>query len=354
MVTATLLVLAWTTMSGAASPDPIAGKGQLRGSVSGPDEEPLIGVSIVLVPTQNNHVLYATSTDEGGKYGFNGLLTDVYQVYAEGQGFASVVKKRISVKPPFRAIIDFEMQPIGPGEATVMPGSDADPGAVEPGTVGQVEGVFVDGKGEPVLEGSVVFRRLDDADDVFYAQTDEQGHFSQSNLPAGVYDITTKSPGLIPLHLFANALTPTDVFHLRLVAPTYPLSFRGWIADLLPTEIPVPPPLPHEIDYDALMKAVKNLPPEDPPGTDDGTDGDPADDPNGESEEAEGEGDPDAPSEPGDAGGGEGEEGEGEADPPEAPAEPSGGGDGGVEPGEGEGEEGDESEGDDPDDEEPA
>ena len=63
------------------------------------------------------------------------------------------------------------------------------------------------------------------------------------------------SPGLIPLHLVARTLPPAERFHLRLVAPPYPLTFRGWLDDLLPTEVPVPPPMLRQIDWDSLPAA---------------------------------------------------------------------------------------------------
>jgi hypothetical protein len=247
--------------------DPARGRGQIRGEVTDRTGEPLIGISIVLAPQGNPHVLYATSTDDHGRYALNHLLSDTYEVRADGQGFEPLVKGPVQVRPPFRAIIDLEMEPRESPAATLDPQDATD-------TVKALEGRFVDAAGEPVLEGSVVFQRSGRPEEVFYGRTDRDGWFRIEDLPADSYDIVSRSPGLIPLHLVARALPPADRFHLRLVAPPYPLSFRGWLDDLLPMEIPVPPPLRRQVDWESLPAAggpATDEPPaettgEDPPG----------------------------------------------------------------------------------------
>ena len=240
-----LLLAAAVTPAAAAEPpgaDPTWGRGQIRGAVVGTDGNALIGISIVLLPRSNPHVAYATSTDDRGRYGFDNLLTDRYQVRTEGQGFIPLLKEPVQVQPPFRAIVDLEMEA---GQETAQ----QDEGGDLTGMVRRVEGRFVDGEGQPVLEGSVVFRRLGHPEDIFYGRTDPDGYFVVNDLPAGIYDIATRSPGLIPLHLVRHPLPAMESFHLRLVAPPYPLSFRGWLDDLLPAEVPLPPPFPREVEW---------------------------------------------------------------------------------------------------------
>lgn len=244
-ILATLLLAAAAPPIGfAESPgtDPSWGRGEIRGEVMGTDGDALIGISIVLLPRGNPHVAYATSTDDRGRYGFNNLLADRYQVRVEGQGFVPLLKEPVQVQPPFRAVIDLEME-AGSGAAR-----QDDAGELT-GTVRRVEGRFLDGEGEPVLEASVVFRRLGHPEDIFYGRTDPDGFFVVNDLPAGIYDIATRSPGLIPLHLVRHPLRAMESFHLRLVAPPYPLSFRGWLDDLLPAEVPLPPPFPREVEW---------------------------------------------------------------------------------------------------------
>ena len=239
-----LLAAAATQAAAAEAPeaDPTWGRGQIRGEVVGSDGNALIGIAIVLLPRSNPHVAYATSTDDHGRYGFDSLLADRYQLRTEGQGFLPLLKEPVQVQPPFRAIIDLEMEA---GQETAK----QDEGPDLTGLVRRVEGRFVDGEGQPVLEGSVVFQRLGHSEDIFYGRTDPDGYFVVNDLPAGIYDIATRSPGLIPLHLMRHPLPAMESFHLRLVAPPYPLSFRGWLDDLLPAEVPLPPPFPHEVEW---------------------------------------------------------------------------------------------------------
>jgi len=242
--TVALLLLAAATPALSAEPagaDATWGHGQIRGAVVGTDNNALIGISIVLLPRGNPHVAYATSTDDHGRFSFDHLLSDRYQVRAEGQGFVALLKEPVQVQPPFRAIIALEMEA---GQQT----APQDDGEELTGTVRRIEGRFVDGEGRPVLEGAVVFRRLDHPEDIFYGRTDKDGFFEVHNLPAGIYDITARSPGLLPLHLVHHPLPATENFSIRLVAPPYPLSFRGWLDDLLPMEVPLPPPFPHTVD----------------------------------------------------------------------------------------------------------
>ena len=234
-------------LAGAAGTAAVAqmprGRGQIRGEVSGPEGDPLIGISIVLAPTSRADVVYATSTDDKGRYALNGLVADRYRIRADGQGFVTEMKEGVRVQPPFRAIIDFEMAPAPPGLAAEEPAT-----AEETGWMESIRGLFVNAEGEPVLEGSVVLQRRGSAGDIFYARTDPDGRFSFSHLPAGQYDVTTRSPGLIPLHLVNRTLPAGDVLHVRLIAPRYPLSFKGWLDDLLPPESAVPPPSPRLVE----------------------------------------------------------------------------------------------------------
>jgi hypothetical protein len=135
---------------------------------------------------------------------------------------------------------------------------------VAPGRIETLDGRFLSAAGEPVIEGSVTLRMVGDATTVFYARTGKDGSFTVKDLPAGVYDIATRAPGLIPLHLIARALRPMPVLYLRLTAPTFPLSFRGWVDDLLPLEVPVPPPHPHPAE---ILPAAPAMPTSTSPAT---------------------------------------------------------------------------------------
>ena len=113
-----LLLAASASPGGSAEPagaDPTWGHGQIRGTVVGTDDNVLIGISIVMLPRGNPHVAYATSTDDRGRYGFDNLLADRYQVRAEGQGFVPLFKEPVQVQPPFRAIVDIERHVV-PGD----------------------------------------------------------------------------------------------------------------------------------------------------------------------------------------------------------------------------------------------
>jgi hypothetical protein len=175
----------------------------------------------------------------------------------------SVIKSGVRVKPPFRAIIDIQMDPVeDASEASLHAAIAGGPGRGDDGSstegngrLVRLTGRFVDADQQPVLEGAITLRRIGHAQDVFYAQTDESGRFTISDLPGGVYDITTRSPGLIPLHLREQALPPQVSMHLELLAPDYPLEFRGYLDELLPEEVPMPPPTPHEVDLFASSPA---------------------------------------------------------------------------------------------------
>jgi carboxypeptidase family protein len=220
--------------------DPTVGHGQIRGAVVGLGGAPLTGVSIVLAPAGHPEILYATSSDESGKYAFDRLVADQYSIRADGQGLPTVMKVAVAVRPPFRPVLDLNMART---EEAPAPGTSS-AAEVEPGRVEMLDGRFLSGGGEPVIEGAVTLRKVGDATTVFYARTGKDGSFTLKDLPAGIYDIATRAPGLIPLHLIARPLRPMPVLYLRLSAPTFPLSFRGWVDDLLPLEVPLPPPHP--------------------------------------------------------------------------------------------------------------
>ena len=235
---ASAALVALALPAGAAIEMP-SGRGQIRGEVKGADGEVLTGISVVLSPISRPDVLYATSTDSTGRYALNGLVPDTYLIRADGQGYETVSKNGVRVNPPFRAITDFSMTP----EAGPTGDGGADPGDAA-GLIGAIEGVFLDAEIGPVMEGSVTLQRVGRPEEVYYAQTDSGGRFRITDVPAGRYNIKTRSPGLIPLHLVGRELQPVETLFLQLVAPDYPLSFKGWLEDLLPEEVPVPPPAP--------------------------------------------------------------------------------------------------------------
>ena len=129
------------------------------------------------------------------------------------------------------------------------PAADDDGAA---GRIGSIVGMFHNAEGEAVLEGSIALRRVGHPEDVFYARTDPEGRFELGEIPAGRYNIRTRSPGLIPLHLVGRELPAVETLHLRLVAPDYPLAFKGWLDDLLPDEVPMPPPAPRPVALGAF------------------------------------------------------------------------------------------------------
>jgi hypothetical protein len=281
------LAAALVATAAAAQAPPVTGRGQIRGEVTGADGRPLVGISIVLSPVGRPDVVYVTSTDEKGLFALDGLVPETYQVQASGQGVRPVVKDGIRVKPPFRAVTALSMEPVGDGAEAAMaaavaaaPGDEpggpetsgpvfgpaALAGATQPlsagdggatnmplamsfvseGRIDRVRGTFVDAEGKPVTEGSITLRRLGVEKDVFYCRTDAGGRFELRDIPAGLYDITTRSPGLIPLHLRQRSLPAQEALFLSLVAPDYPLAFRGYLDDLLPEEVPRPPPAPRQ------------------------------------------------------------------------------------------------------------
>ena len=289
---------------------PTSGKGQIRGEVTDASGAPLVGVSIILSPAGRPDIVYATSTDEDGRYAFNGLVPETYQVQAHGQGVMPVIKTGVRVKPPFRAITDMSMAPAESVEGALAAASGAaaedDPATSGPvfggagslarstqslsagggargpqvplsmpflleeeGRITLLTGIFLDAEGVPVMEGSITLRRIGHPEDTFYARTDDNGHFRIEDIPSGVYDITTRSPGLIPLHMRQHPLPAQAALHLQLAAPDYPLTFQGFIDDLLPEEIPMPPPMPREVDLLAGGPAMDAPLPEE--GEGDGT-----------------------------------------------------------------------------------
>jgi hypothetical protein len=170
-----------------------------------------------------------------------------------------MITNGVRVRPPFRAITDFEME-IDPEPAAADAAAPDDGGLT--GRIGSIVGMFRNAEDEAVLEGSIALRRVGHPEDVFYARTDPDGRFELGEIPAGHYNIRTRSPGLIPLHLVGRALPAVETLYLRLVAPDYPLAFKGWLDDLLPDEVPMPPPAPRTVDLGAFPQIGE--PSEDP------------------------------------------------------------------------------------------
>jgi len=234
---ATLLALALAFGASAAAADE-AKRSRLQGAARLGRGHPVIGATVTVTPEDGAPRIYLTSTDRRGAFRLDDLLQGDYRVEIRREGLQPVVKERVAVKFPFRAVVEVPMTP-GPAAAAEPASSPSRPPAADlRDGVGSLAATVVDLDGNPVTEVDVRLAPAGGGADPRLLRTDENGKIETAGLPAGRWSLEARALGYLPLRAEFVLNGPLE---LRLVVVPQPGDYEPSPLDLVPPEAPIPP-----------------------------------------------------------------------------------------------------------------
>jgi len=207
---------------------------RLQGTVSIDRRTEVLGATVLVHLEGDESKLYLTSTGEDGVFRVDGLPDGQYAVDINRPGFAPLSKNAVTMRYPFRAVVEVKMTPVDPA-STMLSGYPGD----DSGTVHtvSVHGKVVSRREGPVDEVDLRFIRPGGGRDPRAWRTDVDGNF-RIDAEAGVWRLEVVGVGYLPVWTWIDFQEDTEL-SVQLVPQ--PPDYRPTLFELLPAEVPVPP-----------------------------------------------------------------------------------------------------------------
>ncbi len=143
-----------------------------------------------------------------------------------------MIKDRIAVRFPFRAVVEIAMSPGS--------GGTAPPDEALPASAGSVvlSGEIREREGGPMPEVRLRLVRVDGSLDPRSLRTGPDGRFEFADLPAGVWRLDIQGVGFLPMRQPLNLGRDTEA---SITMVRQPAQYEPSPLELMPPEQPVPP-----------------------------------------------------------------------------------------------------------------
>lgn len=233
----TMLLIALTI--GATVADEVK-RTRLQGAARLGRNGPVIGATVTAIPEDGTPQVYLTSTDRRGAFRIGAMPEGDYHVEIRREGLTPVVKDNVTLKFPFRAVVEVQMTPdanAATGTASVATSTAPVVGTSD--NPGSLTATVVDLDGNPVTEVDVRLAPVGGGTDPRLLRTDEYGEIEANDLPAGRWAIAAHALGYLPLRTEFEMAGPVE---MKLVVVPQPGDYQPSPLDLLPPEEPIPPP----------------------------------------------------------------------------------------------------------------
>jgi hypothetical protein len=207
---------------------------RLQGAATFERNRPVVGATVAVRPESRAGEVRLTTTDAKGNFRIDGLADGQYTVEFHREDLETVKKPGVSLRAPFRAIVEVKMRP----RATPRSAPSA-PRAEGVSAEARIEGKVLGPEGTPASDVRVRAVRSDAAVDPRETRTGADGTFALEGLIPGEWRLESLGLGYLPVRLDLQVAGPTRLeLHLVRQAATHlPLPL-----DLLPHEEPIPPP----------------------------------------------------------------------------------------------------------------
>jgi hypothetical protein len=212
-------------------------KGNIEGRASLGHRQRVVGATVFVVAADEEAPdVYLTATDEDGEFRVEGLRNDDYRVLIRRDGLGSVYKERVTVRYPFRAVVEVLMKP--GEESAVWTELVSEVEAAEGRTV-RLDGEVRHRQDLHVI-GDVELRlvRTDSAEDPRSLRSGPTGRFAFEDLTVGSWRLEVRGAGFLPLRA-TLPLRRDNRLNVRLVEQ--PVDYKPSPWELMPTEEPIPP-----------------------------------------------------------------------------------------------------------------
>jgi len=196
---------------------------------------PVVGATVLVHREDDPSNLFLTSTDAEGIFRVAGLPDGFYSVRIEREGHGAQVKEEVSVKFPFRAVVEFDLDPLSPGAGDVSRLIPQD--ASESGSL-VVQGRVVEVNADPVGELRLRFIRQDGTEDPRTVRSLADGTFEFNGLSSGVWRVEVTGVGFLTQRMAISLRGETS---LTVLVVRQPPDYDPTPWDLMPSEQPIPP-----------------------------------------------------------------------------------------------------------------
>ena len=219
--------------------------GQINGTVLDAARKGAVGLSVAAIPAAAP-VIYGTSTDPTGRYGFRRMEMDSYTVVVSHiRGAAR--KTGIRVRPLFRSIVDFTTPPDAPQDplppATPAAPQTPEAEAAAPSSV-TIDCQLLDPDRVPVPDAWVILIPMGGEGALRRCRTDPEGACALVDVTEGAYRISARAPGFMSWLIGPMPVKGTGKLTLALTLVPFPMGFAGSLEDLLVPADPIPPKSP--------------------------------------------------------------------------------------------------------------
>jgi len=194
---------------------------------------PVIGATTLIQSQDRSADLYLTSSDAKGVFRIDGLPDGLYRVRAERDGLVPRLMDDISVKFPFRAVVELEMIPVSKDSA-----EDSSQTAAASETLISIIGQIIEQDIGPIGEIHIRFVKQGGGDDPRILRSSSDGSFTLAAITAGRWHLEINGVGLLPQRINLNL--QEDV-NLTVIMVRQPPGYEQTPLDLMPPEQPIPP-----------------------------------------------------------------------------------------------------------------
>jgi hypothetical protein len=210
-------------------------RSRLQGTAYLDRNEDVIGATVVVHEMEDRSTIYLTSTDENGRFRVEGLPDGHYKVRVHRHGVETIVKDNVSVRFPFRAVVELDMEQIERGP--ILPTGVAHDGDTPSGNA-TLHGMTRTPGGNPMGEVKLRIVKTEGRADPLMATTAEDGTFRIDGIEAGEWRVTIVGVGMLPIRTWVYLVGDHEL-DIKLVLQ--PAAYDPSPLELMPIEDPIPP-----------------------------------------------------------------------------------------------------------------
>lgn len=197
----------------------------------------VIGASVTVRPVVDDGRYWITATDGKGVFRIDDLPDGSYVVQITRHGMLPIVKDDVTVRFPFRAVVELPMQPLQASAAAVRPASGSAGGRAAEATL-SVVGLVRDPDRAPLNEARLRFVRGEGGVDPRTVESESDGTFRITDLPGGTWALELTAVGMLAIRTELRLGSDTTVEATMMRQPT---GYEATPLELMPAEEPIAP-----------------------------------------------------------------------------------------------------------------
>lgn len=168
---------------------------RLQGTVAIDRNNDVVGATVLARAQDDASRIYVTSTGDDGEFQIPGLPDGAYDLHLEREGFETLVKRDVSLRFPFRAVVEVAMRRVG---LAARPAARQTDGTAT-GARLSVSGTAFAADDGPLADVELRLMPLSGAGDPFFVESGDDGRFVLDGLAAGLWELAVRGVGYLPI-----------------------------------------------------------------------------------------------------------------------------------------------------------